>query len=730
MSSYQGEKRGPGSNERSNMAPLPSPYNFVALSKTVVFPDWADQVSMDVPFKDGVSGTLKIKVTATTPIYIRSGGTHATRAERLDDPRYTDFFRVFDGGPYAIPGASMKGMLRNIIEILSFGKIAGSGSRSARVSNHRYAVRDLQNQPLYGSRITSTVSGAFEPKVKAGWLSEGADGNWVVRMCKYSRVEQTQLEALQPGLDLGGKQSAAGKYAKTGIRLPIMFDPQPVMDHLHSGNNRLRYSEATNLQKGSTEGVLVFTGQPAPRKGPGTKHMEFIFHSVDSRPVTVQGAVRSDFEFAHSELGENRKPNKDWAFWLKELKRGESVPVFVLSDDIDKKGISSMGLAMMFRLPYKHDIHETIAHTTPDHLDVSRPDLAELIFGRVEEKTALRGRISIETALAVGNPQPMGRQVTVLNGPKPTYYPNYIRQNSSPDGQVKGGYRTYMDDKAEIRGWKRYLVRQDSAKMPAVNPVPQRRGEENLDVATAFSPLPASTAFVGDIHIHNLKPIELGALIWALTWGGRKTLRQSLGLGKPYGFGCVSIEIVGSNLTRPNQSAVSLDEKELMRRFEEFMEAAVPEWSKTPQMVALCSMANPGMEALQELRWPKLGEGRGNNEFVEYKKNVMALVEPLTSTRRQPVQRLAPKEADKAPVVLSAVELLIGDALRLKPSEMKKRIDGHIFSRVPMTQEEFGRLVSAWKKNPSGKGETAYTPEDRRVTPSLELLKKQIGNEP
>ena len=61
---------------------------------------------------------------------------------------------------------------------------------------------------------------------------------------------------------------------------------------------------------------------------------------------------------------------------------GQGNPVFVLLNA--RGGIDSMGLALMYRLPYDHTILETIAHTSPDHLDGSKMDLGELIFGRVE----------------------------------------------------------------------------------------------------------------------------------------------------------------------------------------------------------------------------------------------------------------------------------------------------------------------------------------------------------
>ena len=171
---------------------IPSPYNFVPLSDKVYFPDWADRVSMDVPFSDGISGTLEIKVTAKTPIYIRNGGAHPEdSAGKRNSAQYKDFFRASPDGPYAIPGSSLKGMLRNVVEIITYSKIAGTGKDTARVSEHRYAIRDLYNKD-YTTEITEQTPQGYKPKVRAGWLS-GKDGEWMVTLCDFARVEQEAL---------------------------------------------------------------------------------------------------------------------------------------------------------------------------------------------------------------------------------------------------------------------------------------------------------------------------------------------------------------------------------------------------------------------------------------------------------------------------------------------------------------------------------------------------------
>jgi len=701
---------------------IPSPYNFVPLADKVFFPDWAEAVSMDVPFSDGISGTLTVRVTAKTPLYIRNGGAHSRdQTKRLSDVNYKDFFRATPGGPYAIPGTSLKGMLRAVVEIASFGKIAGTRGKTTRVDNHRYAVRDLQNKELYTKKITEKVGiDIYRPKVRPAWLSLSEGNVWELHFCDMARVEQTDLEAaFSKAKGLGKtRQSAKEKYQLIPPETTILFDCGPEKDHSHArGRLKLRYKKAENIGQGQTEGILVMTGQPTPRNGqPGRKHMEFIFFNRSNDSFPVPDAIKQDFIFAHTELGENRKANPEWEFWKERLDQGKEVPVFVL-----KEGSRlSMGLAMMYRLPYIHSIHEMIGHTSGDHLDGNRPDLAELIFGRVEDTAGLRGRAAVETFIAEGTPEPMKEVSTVLSGPKPTYYPNYIRQDINKNTAKVKTYRTYMDGGAEIRGWKRYIVRKDGfSPHPAPSP--------SESVETRFRPLPAGTSFLGKIYLHNLRPQELGALIWAITWGGDSRLRHHLGMGKPYGYGSVSLSIEETDLAwcnpeKPGTPALP----ECLETFDRTMTDYLgQEWSTSTNLAALKAMADPQHSWENELRYPQLKNERGNNEFVEHKNQQHALLSPVEesnfsskgSSEKNGRPSIippppAPPTTKRTKKDLSPEELLLEEMGTLSMKELTKRlknldpelIDQGIRQKIAKKMEKFKGnamflpLLKQWKK--------------------------------
>ena len=74
------------------MATMKAPFNFVPLSDQVVFPDWADKISQDIPFEDGESGTIELKITAQSPIFVRNGHTQEDRETKSEN--YKSFSRI------------------------------------------------------------------------------------------------------------------------------------------------------------------------------------------------------------------------------------------------------------------------------------------------------------------------------------------------------------------------------------------------------------------------------------------------------------------------------------------------------------------------------------------------------------------------------------------------------------------------------------------------------------
>ena len=535
-----------------------------------------------VPFYDGISGQLKCTLEALSPVYIRNGGDW-TRDQIKNDPMAQSFFEV--DGTFIIPGSSLRGMLRNVLEIASFGKLSRT-----RTDNRPFALRDLTYKPYIEKLIN---------KVNAAWLEQDKKGDWNLYPCRYARVNHDLLIAHHGGdPDLKSAQSAEEKYIKWGSTcLDVVFD----------------YEEGkwvTSLSGGSHRGKLVFTGQPQDNKGKnGQKKKEFVFFDQVDNGYHVPDEIREKFEFVHTQ---NSEPVASWKYWKDKLQKGQTIPIFYLGTPENPE---SMGLAQMYRIPYTYSVLDAVRHTCEDHLSEA-PDLADLIFGYVNNsQDSLKGRVSIGHAEADGAPQSGGLVHTILSAPKPTYYPNYVVQPDDTSQRPK----TFMDDDCQIRGWKRYPARE------SITP-PSPVGPDQHNVDTMFKPLERGSQFTFTIRFHNLKPCELGALIWALTWGGRSNLCHSLGMGKPFGFGQVKISVNDMKLFNCRREPLAKTTDDLLENYTTLMQQAIPGWEETPQMQQLLAMADSKHQPCdgsqeQKLKYMILGRGDGNNEFVNAKRD-------------------------------------------------------------------------------------------------------------
>ncbi|CAM2009562.1 TIGR03986 family type III CRISPR-associated RAMP protein [Acanthopleuribacter pedis] len=602
--------------------PVHAPYNFVPLSAFIYQPEWASAVRRDQPFRDGLNGSLSLTLKCHTPLLVGGRQQPVPGREYSMVAPYLDH----DGHP-AIPGSSLKGMIRNVMRIATFGKMDG-------VDDQWLSIRDLTNaaKAIYRERLTNPN---LTPRVKAGYLKPVVDKDgfaWELTPCRFLRVEHNALLdlAAQRGVpdpnELRNRQGAVAKYERW---LPASLDTtfskrQPVARR--SRQVTQEHEKAHNLDGGDIPGRLVFTGQPndARSNQRGAKHLEFVFYDPGS-PMIVDERVMRAFLHIHGETDE-------WRYWEKRFHEHLGVPVFYLAHAGHP---TEIGLAMMFRLAYRHSIGATLDHTHFGHLDPATRDLTAVVFGDAHEgKDSLAGRASFGTARLVGERRDLSPILTILNGPKPSYFPSYIHQDHDPEGFLKS-YTTMMDDEAELRGWKRYPARSHIGGFGTNSAGIGGRNDYNNDrVKTRLHPLDAGSVFEGCLRLHNLRPVELGALLWCLTWGGNGDLRHGLGMGKPFGLGSVSISVTWEpgDLTRNDGGQVP-DAQTCMRLFTDEMERAyraavilhgkVDEadraragWAVSEQLVQLTAMANPALApgqpgSLANMRLPQFLNARG-----------------------------------------------------------------------------------------------------------------------
>jgi len=660
---------------------IPSPFSFVPLSDKVVFPPWANRAgepdlhAQDWPFEDGISGTLDVEIEALTELFVRG---------RDKD---TEAFSVGEGDAkrYAIPGSTLRGLIRNVVEIAGFGKMS-------RVNDHRYGVRDLTaggefyRRQMAGFRNVGRESIAL-PYVSAGWLrgatrdalDPGSDDTVVAEIlpCNFGKIHYDFLlnAAARAGVNLnfGDPESASApqKYRAWTLGLDLTV---PVHVHQRTGRvdaQHIRIGDYGEVRKGAipTDVTLVFTGQPARwprpardgrpevREGKGSpKHHDFVFWGEVGSPLQVTRRQLRDFDFIHAnrarQHGRTTEPNAEWEHWRQDfLRNGGRVPVFFVLEDgstPEAPRLRAFGLAMMFRLAYRYSIGDVLEAQQPEVHD-RQLDLAEAIFGRVEDRAGRtsegaeppghKGRVSFSHAVAKTKVEARPEVRAVLGAPKASFYPSYIEQRGSEPGSRPGysgnfpQYVTLMDEDARLRGWKRYRPFLRSNPRPPLPEGVAPDSEQFRNLGTTFRPLPSGTRFHGVLRFHNLRPAELGAVLWALDFGRSPDARHVIGTAKSHGFGTAQIHVRNEHIDGYDGEPVSLDA--CRGAFAEFMEGKCGElgipggWRGSLELFQLLAAARPLDDSTTEPgRYPRLAPRSRLNEFADVKNAGLALPPP------------------------------------------------------------------------------------------------------
>lgn len=590
---------------------IKAPYNFVPLENRAFYPSWANHISQDIPFEDGVSGSIEYTIEAETPIFVRNGYT-----DRKDPD--TKFSQTPDG-KYFIPGTSIKGEIRNVLEILSFGKMT-------QVQDARFGIRDLSNNPegrFYRQIIQN---------VHCGWLykqlAEDGSEEYLINDCgEPGRISPEQIDnlcktnltqfGLQFSIDRNNADKDTEEYLRSAyykykeiLKLNLTDVNKQLDDIEYSLHNRFSGSYdnygkfITNLDSNGRSGSIVVTGQSSRReqrynrqldrlKWEG-KYYEFVFFESNTNEK-VESQIIDDFITIH-------KNNYDYKnIWKRYLNEGKRVPVFFMRRNGDAGPIDAIGLAYMFRIPTANFIKGAI----PIELQSNRrKDLAECIFGTAKESLGqLKGRVNISNAFACGTPNKCNPVTTVLGSPKPSYGPLYASSG------------TWNDANAQIKGRKRYPVR--TTLLPP---------NEGTDSQTCkFIPLDQGTSFKGRITFHNLKECELGALIAASTFNGHPECCHSIGEAKPLGYGKVKISIDKLSVISIKDIFAKTDDPTqrgtdyYFNKFKDVMTENIGTgWENSNSIRELCAMAR-GIDATvnnNNFSYMRMSINRNENEFV------------------------------------------------------------------------------------------------------------------
>ena len=391
--------------------PFYNPYGFVPLSDRV-FNYTEDEkkkflAANDIPFRNGLSGKLKVTFKAESPFCVKSQKEENCNIDKR----------------YFVPSTSLKGMVRAVFDIITLSNIKNGSN------NSRFSMRDLHSKD-------------YELKEKApqsGFLIL-LGGNYYIIPCVNEAVSYKDIE-YEEGVDVRKGRTAKDKYKM--LKGDYVF--QTIDNEYH---------------------YWFFSGFMFNKK----HEYDFTVPTniTMEQLIPLTNSVFEEFRFIHEKENKNqswafwRGEMKAFSTLgaLKQNAYRGLAPCFYREqvDEQGKRCVRDLGFSYLYRVPYQNKIHDCL----PEAYKNDTFDMSQALFGFVKMnknrvgENSLRGRVRFSNAF-IKNAERAGEQTFILGSPKPTYYPFYLQQK----GDAKN---TYQSENPIISGWKRYLVHKEAKR--------------------------------------------------------------------------------------------------------------------------------------------------------------------------------------------------------------------------------------------------------------------------
>jgi CRISPR-associated protein (TIGR03986 family) len=652
------------SGANSLSANITAPFRFVALNEKVAFAANPQSLSDPTGTFDAV---INVDWAVETPLLI---------GEKVDG---IDKSFMLDKNTWAIPGSTLRGMLRAALETIAFARLS-------QINHHRrFALRDFANEYYKGTVMKDGV-------VKAGWLQK-MDGVPKITECDWEFVD---IDDLRQGIKIkkwekerDGKrkeierfatiedwaaQDRKKKYADHGIiwsnsdafkRVSHYFDPI-------KKTGKKTHAFSRTKEPGYVGGYLVFSGPV--HSGNVNKLYDYVFFDkASSTAIKVEDESWNLFLANHSKPSANKQvADGAWKDFESTYNQCGRIPIFFTGDLAKQDApLFSFGLTRLYRLPHKYSVGQVLLKHHSEHQLAEwtddgnggkklalKMDFVEHLFGYVHEPKDLvrqakgetvagytppaevsrKGRVAVGFATAQKDdfrPWPEQNAITTTLGtPKPSFGPFYLA------GEVKD----WSNEKAKLAGRKRYFAR-ETGQAGEHGDLKRLLTAQNGTGDTASNlqfiiPADETKRLTGQIRLHHVSMAELGAILWVLGLGGDKDARHLVGRAKAFGAGRIRAASVRVNCRENNTGKVNCATwapheggaadgtvKEALDAFEstiaELVDMPVEKWRASPQVQGLLEMSRPikaDRAGSKYLSYQDKGEKKQAERFAELRK--------------------------------------------------------------------------------------------------------------
>lgn len=467
-----------------------APYNFVSLNDLVVEGQEIPRFDTYIHEVDRFTGYIDYDLETLTPFYMRDTYTDDEFNEKNhgkgDNP---NFFSP--GGEVKIPGSSLRGMTRTLVEIVSWSKFTF-------FDDYRLYYHAIAGDPSLECDYKKIM---VDSTVYAGYITQENDGSYSIIPAKKDKNKNQFYQV---------------KREKFGIKSDeqFMFEKQDNKKYL--------------VVPGNIDGKVkrVWLINPPDK-------------SAKTISLSDEDIKMYKFDFNRYEDVTNKddadKRDGNLLRWL-SVSEDNIAPCFYTKwKDSRGKDRIIFGHTRFFRMPYKYKIGEYIPK------EIQNPDIvdmAECIFGRQsDEQSNIASRVFFEDAKIIEGQQDIFYDKKVpctLATPNPTTFQHYLKQDEDADVELLKSWNSSPEETI-IRGHKLYWHRKN--KDWSKETVHAHTDIKRTD--TIIKAVKPNTKFKGKIRFENLTSEELGALLFVLNLP--KHCCHKLGMGKPLGLGSVRI---------------------------------------------------------------------------------------------------------------------------------------------------------------------------------------------
>lgn len=403
-----------------------------------------------------------------------------------DGQKDADFFRGANGN-YMIPGSTIRGMARENMQILGDGLVLKDEDLEDLMLTYREVAGVGVKAELRKHYHEEVID-----KCKPGYLVK-ENGEYIIVHVPERKVKKLKYKDAQKQYGDGGDLIGCIK------KVPCATD--------------------------QGMGMLL-----CPGKSVQDKKDVYLFPPFDSQQE-IELLSQEDILFYLKDCEDRKNVAKEYQDFWKLPEDGEPKPVFYVRYDEH----IFFGMTKTLRVRYKKSLAEGLPSYQRTQYRKMRQnnelplDYPHAILGFTHDfkdaygkksNTSYRSRVSFGDFEMQSKPEKRGTFKTVLGEPKPSYFPSYT---------VNGQH--YSED-FRLRGFKQYWLKKANAPEPS---------NDNENVPAIMRPMPEKSVFSGTIRFKNLKKDELGLLLWSLVLNDG--CYQSIGMGKPYGFGRMSVRL-------------------------------------------------------------------------------------------------------------------------------------------------------------------------------------------